>query len=229
MSSAENITHILKVVQANTLAPQIIQLLLKPEQPIKYMAGDYIMLGFDTEELKPFSIADAPRDDGLIECHIRKQADNNWMNRLFDVQAGDNLVMQGPKAQMSLQPAHEAIIFVAGGTGFAPMRALLNESLRQNIAVPITFYWGARTVEDLYLHKWMIDLAQKHPHIEYVPVISDDLTDWQGKTGLVHNTVIKEHPNLEKYTVYMCGPWPMIQTAKEAFLAVHLNEDHLVY
>jgi len=229
MSSAENITHILKVVQANKLASQIIQLLLKPEQPITYTSGDYIMLGFDTEELKPFSIADAPRSDGLIECHIRNHPENNWMKQLFEVQVGDNLVMQGPKAQLSLQPAHEAIIFDAGGTGFAPLRALLNESLRQNIAVPITFYWGARCVEELYLHNWMIDLAQKHPHIEYIPVISDDFTDWQGETGLVHNTVIKEHPNLERHTLYMCGPWPMIQTAKEAFLASKLNDKHLIY
>lgn len=229
MSSAENITHILKVVQANKLAPQIIQLLLKPEHPIQYTAGDYIMLGFDTEELKPFSIADAPRDDGLIECHIRKQTDNDWMTQLFEIEVGDNLVMQGPKAQMKLQPAHETIIFVAGGTGFAPMRALLNESIHQDITVPITFYWGARCIEELYLHSWMIDIAQKHPHIEYIPVISDNFTHWQGETGLVHNAVIKNQPNLEKHTLYMCGPWLMIQTAKEAFLKAHLHENNLNY
>ena len=229
MSSSENITHLLTVVQANKLAPQIIQLLLKPEHPIKYTSGDYIMLGFDTNDLKPFSIADAPRDDGLIECHIRKQDNNEWMEKLFATTAGDQLVMQGPKSQMSLQPTHEAVIFVAGGTGFAPMRALLNESLRQNISVPMTFYWGARAPEDLYMHDTMIDLAQKHGHIEYIPVISEDFTNWQGETGLVHNAVLKNHPNLEKTTLYMCGPWPMIQTAKDEFIDAGLQKDKLIY
>ncbi|WP_040726997.1 FAD-binding oxidoreductase [Thiomicrorhabdus sp. Kp2] len=228
MSSLEN-THVLKVVQTNQLAPQIIQLLLKPEHPIQYTSGDYIMLGFDTEELKPFSIADAPREDGLIECHIRNQLNNDWMEKLCSVSAGDTLVMQGPKAQMSLHPAHEAIIFVAGGTGFAPMRALLVEALRQHVAVPITFYWGARSPDELYMHEWMVDLVQKHGNIDYIPVISDNTEGWQGQTGLVHNTVLKDHPSLDKTTLYMCGPWPMIQTAKEAFLAVGLHENKLIH
>ena len=229
MSSTDNITHVMKVVQVNTLAPQIIQLLLKPEHPIAYTSGDYIMLGFDTEELKPFSIANAPREDGLIECHIRKQTDSDWMERLFEIKAGETLVMQGPKAQMSLKPAHEAIIFVAGGTGFAPMRALLAESLRQNIQVPITLYWGARSPQELYMHDWLIDLSQKEGHIEYIPVISDETAQWQGETGLVHETVLKQHPSLAHATVYMCGPWPMIQVAKQAFIEAGLPEDKLTH
>ena len=229
MSAPETPTHVLKVMQANLLAPQIIQLLLKPEHPIQYTSGDYIMLGFDTEELKPFSIADAPREDGLIECHIRNQENSEWMQNLFSVTAGQKLVMQGPKAQMSLQPAHEKIIFVAGGTGFAPMRALLEEALRQKVLVPITFYWGARTPEELYMHDWMIDLTQKHGNVDYIPVISDNTENWQGLTGLVHNAVLEAHPSLEKTRVYMCGPWPMIQTAKEAFYAAGLQETHLIH
>lgn len=229
MSTTDTLTHVMKVIHVHTLAPQIIQLLLKPEHPISYTSGDYIMLGFDTEELKPFSIANAPREDGLIECHIRKQPDSEWMAKLFSVQAGDQLVMQGPKPQMALMPAHESIIFVAGGTGFAPLRALLIESLRQNIQVPISFYWGARTADDLYMHDWLIDLSQKEPHINYIPVISDDTQNWQGETGLVHEVVLKQHSNLAHTTVYMCGPWPMIQTAKQAFIESGLPKEKLVH
>ncbi|BCN92335.1 hypothetical protein THMIRHAM_01200 [Thiomicrorhabdus immobilis] len=229
MSTTDTQTHVMKVIHVHTLAPQIIQLLLKPEHPISYTSGDYIMLGFETDELKPFSIANAPREDGLIECHIRKQPNNEWMEKLFAVQAGDNLVMQGPKPQMALMPAHEAIIFVAGGTGFAPLRALLIESLRQNIQVPITFYWGVRTADDLYMHDWLIDLMQKEPHINYVPVVSDEIQDWKGETGLVHETVLKHHASLAHASVYMCGPWAMIQTAKQAFIDAGLSQEKLVH
>lgn len=229
MPTTEEQTHVMKIMQVNPLAPQIIQLLLKPEHPITYTSGDYVMLGFDIAELKPFSIANAPREDGLIECHIRKQPDSEWMEKLFTTQAGDTLVMQGPKAQMALHSAHEAILFVAGGTGFAPMRALLIESLRQQIEVPITFYWGARSVEDLYMHNWLVDLTQKHPHINYIPVLSESVENWNGETGLVHEIVLKQHPRLENATVYMCGPWPMIQTAKQAFYNGGLAQDKLIH
>lgn len=227
MSSNENITHVLKVVHNNQLAPEIFQLLLKAEHPIQYTSGDYIMLGFNIEELKPFSIADAPREDGLIECHIRNTAKNDAIEKLCSVNSGDVLVMQGPKKQMQLHPAHEAIIFVAGGTGFAPMRALLNEALRQQVSVPISFYWGAKSTEELYMHEWMIDISQKHGNIDYIPVISGSAEEWQGRTGLVHKAVLADHPSLDKARVYMCGPWPMIQAAKADFLAAGLVETKL--
>jgi len=215
--------HLLKVVHVETLAPQIIQLLLKPEQPIPYASGQYIMLGFDAEELKPFSIASAPREDGLIECHIRNQADSEWMQKLFVVKAGDQLVMEGPKDQMALQPAHQPIILLAGGTGFSPMKALLDTLIKENAGVPIHFYWGARSVEELYMHKEMIALTDLHPNLEYIPVLSEQEEDWNGATGLVHQQVLKDIPNLTHFTVYLCGPWPMIQTAKTDFSAAGLE------
>ena len=209
--------HTLKVVHIEHLTTDIIQLLMKPDFPISYSAGQYIMLGFNTDELKPFSIAAAPREDGLIECHIRRQADSDWMNRLFAVTVGDSLIMQGPKDQMSIQPAHQPILFVAGGTGFAPMKALLDELLRQNVEVPMHFYWGARHADELYLHDMMQDLERKHANLLYIPVVSEEDATWQGLTGLVHKQVLKDYPSLEHKTVYMCGPWPMMEAAKADF------------
>lgn len=220
--------HPLKVVHVEQLAPQIIQLLLRPEHPIAYTSGQYIMLGFDSKDLKPFSIASAPREDGLIECHIRNQDDSLWLQQIFTVKVGDILVMEGPKDQMQLQSAHQPIIFVAGGTGFAPMKALLDSLLKQGVGVPLHFYWGARTVEDLYMHKQMLNLMQTHANLEYIPVISDLTDHWNGLTGLVHEQVLKQHPNLQHTTVYMCGPWPMMQKAKLDFLAAGIDPVHLI-
>ncbi|MBO1924617.1 NAD(P)H-flavin reductase [Thiomicrorhabdus sp. 6S3-12] len=216
------------LVHKETLAPTIVSLLLKPQQPIQYHAGQYIMLGFDSADLKPFSIAAAPREDGLIECHIRDHDNGEWMQRLFALQTGDQLLMQGPKEQMQVADNHKPVIFVAGGTGFAPMKALLEELIRQQAGMPIDFYWGARCKEDLYMHQQMIDLSQKHPNIEYIPVISDEVENWNGATGLVHQQVLKDHPHLEKYQVYLCGPWAMQQTAKADFIEAGLSPDNFV-
>ncbi|MBF6058967.1 MULTISPECIES: NAD(P)H-flavin reductase [Thiomicrorhabdus] len=222
-------THLMIAVQVETLAPNIVRLFLKAEHPISYSAGQYVMLGFDTEELKPFSIASAPREDGLLEFHIRNHDNSNWMKRLVEVKTGDRLVMQGPKDQMSLQPAHQPIIFVAGGTGFSPLKAMLDELLRHDIEVPIHFFWGARRREELYLHNEMIELSQQHGNLDYIPVISDNFHDWNGLTGLVHKQVLAMFPNLHHHTLYICGPWGMIETAKAEFLAAGLDEKNCIH
>ncbi len=215
--------HVLKVVHTELLTNQIIQVLCKPEHPIAYASGQYIMLGFDAEDLKPFSIAAAPRDDGLIECHIRNEADSEWMQKLFAVQTGDQLVMEGPKDQIKLQPAHQPVILLAGGTGFTAIKALLEALLKEKAGVPIYLYWGARSQADLYLHKEMIALTETHANLEYIPVLSEEKEAWNGATGLVHEQVLKEHPSLQHFTLYMCGPWPMIQTAKTEFEAAGMK------
>lgn len=225
---SEQRLHTLKVVHATHLAPQILQLLLQPEMPIRYQAGDYLMLGFEEQDLKPFSIAAAPREDGLLECHIRNQADSEWMQKLFSVSAGDQLVMHGPKPQMQIQGCKQPMIFVAGGTGFAPMKALLEELLRQNCTQPMQFYWGARSSADLYMHQQMLELANHYEHLSYIPVISDDCSHWQGATGLVHQQVLAEHNDLSPFMVYLCGPWAMNQTAKQAFIDAGLSPEHFI-
>lgn len=221
--------HPLKVVHAEPIAPQIIQLLMKPDFPISYASGDYIMLGFDGNDLKPFSIAAAPREDGLIECHIRNQVQSPWMERLFAVNTGDELVMESPKEQIRLQPAHQPIILVAGGTGFAPMKAILETLIKEGVEVPITLYWGVRAVEELYMHKQLIELTQAHGNIEYIPVLSTVDDNWQGATGNVHQYVLQQHPSLKHHTVYMCGPWDMIQVAKKDFFDAGLAEEACIY
>jgi len=220
--------HTVTLVHKEFYNPTIVNLILKPQQPMPYHAGQYIMLGFQEDELKPFSIAAAPREDGLIECHIRDHDQSEWMQKLFALEAGDQLLIKGPNEQMQLANNSLPAIFVAGGTGFAPMKALLEDMLRKGAAMPIHFYWGARCQSDLYMHQHMIDLSQKHPNIEYIPVISDDLENWNGKTGLVHQQLLADHPNLEKFQVYLCGPWPMVQTAKEDFTKAGLKAEHFV-
>ncbi|MBN2864420.1 MAG: NAD(P)H-flavin reductase [Thiotrichales bacterium] len=209
------------VVDTVLLTPDIIQLLLSPLQPFSYQAGDYVLLGLDEVDLKPFSIASAPRLDGLVELHIRNHDDSDWMLALFDVKRYDTVFVQGPKAQYQLElPMDKPVVFVAGGTGFAPMKALLDVALQQPLEQIIEFYWGVRTQADLYWHVEMLGLCKNYPNLNYIPVISDE--DFSGRTGLVHKAVLQDHPSLVGFRVYLCGPWEMQTTAKAAFLAAGL-------
>ena len=144
-------------VQKTKLATEdTILLLLKSNAPFEYQAGDYIMLGMDSEEFKPYSIASAPRADGLIELHIRNQADTPFMAELFEVKVGQVLYVTGPNKQYSLDDCAQDIILIGGGTGFAPMKSLLDALLADKCANQIQFYWGASKIEDFYLHDEMM-------------------------------------------------------------------------
>ena len=221
--------HPLKVVHIESLTPSIIQLLLKPDFPTPYVSGDYIMLGFDSAELKPFSIASAPREDGLIECHIRIESNSEWMQEVANLEVGDQLIMESPKEQLVLQPSHQPIILMAGGTGFSAIKAILETLIKEHAAIPIHLYWGAGSVEGLYMHKEMLALSQSHPNLEYIPVISKETDQWNGLKGLVHQQVLQQHPSLTHFTVYMCGPWPMITQAKSDFIAAGLQPNACIH
>jgi len=204
-------------VQKTKLATEdTMLLLLKSNTPFEYQAGDYIMLSMDGEEFKPYSIASAPREDGLIELHIRNQADTPFMAKLFEVKVGQVLYVTGPNKQYSLDDCAQDIILIGGGTGFAPMKSLLDALLADKCANQIQFYWGASKVEDFYLHDEMMALSEQHENLTYTEVM----------TGLVHEKVMADFTDLSDKRVYLCGPWNMISTVKEDFIKQGLLEEN---
>lgn len=204
-----------KLFTADTLLLQ-----LRACEPFQYAAGDYLMAGFDAEDLKPFSIASSPRNDGLIELHIRNRLGTKFMEDLFKITVGDELIISGPNKQYQLDNEldnyQHDIILVAGGTGFAPMKSILDELLAQNFKNKIYFYWGATKQEDFYLHSEMIGLEKHHDNLVYMEVLS----------GFVHQQVLVEHPNLADKRIYLCGAWDMNTKAKEDFLLAGLAEEN---
>lgn len=214
--------HPLTLLRANLLTPHILQLFLEPDSIFTHQAGDYLMLGLDQQDTKPFSIANAPQDNGVIELHIRNQQDSDWMQRLFKVQPGDRLWADGPKPQMKLQHETALNIFIAGGTGIAPMKALLEARIQQGLTQPTQLYWGARHQAELYIHQQLVELAEQQPLFDYYPVISEADPAWSGLHGLVHKKAIEQNPDLSQATVYLCGAWAMVQAAEPDLLAAGL-------
>ena len=219
---------IFKVQQASTLTEDTILLCLSSSTPFLHQAGDYIMLGFVEDDLKPFSIACAPKEDGSIELHIRNREDTEFMQRLFTVATGDELLVTGPNKQYQLDEdicqLEQDIILIGGGTGFAPMKALLDELLNNLCTNNIDFYWGVSHQADLYLREDMLKLAQLHGNLKYHEVLSSNDSNNAITAKNVHEQVLIDHPDLTNKRVYLCGAWDMTTTAKTAFIKAGLLE-----
>lgn len=221
----QNAIQKMTVVEVTAFTKDIIKLILKPSKDFEYHAGQYTTLGLEKTDLRPFSMASAPQKDGLLEFHIRLLHDNEWMASLFSVKKGITVYVDAPKNQYSIDSNNDKqnIILIAGGTGFAPMKALLEALLIQNKKQIIKFYWGVNHVSDLYSNQEMLDFCKKNNQLKYIPVVSKD-TFFKGQKGLVHQIVLLNHPDLSNYRVYLCGPWEMQKIAKEDFLKAGLTE-----
>ncbi|QBZ84099.1 CDP-6-deoxy-L-threo-D-glycero-4-hexulose-3-dehydrase reductase [Hydrogenovibrio crunogenus] len=216
----------MSVEKTEKLTENTLLLLLRPSKEFVYHGGQYVMLGLVPTDLKPFSIASASRTDDLIELHIRNQDNSQWMQDLFALNVGETVYIDGPNNQYELDPIDmlksRRIILVAGGTGFAPMKALLDELLKQDESLSIEFYWGTRSEEDLYLDQAMRQLADFHPNIRYITSVSGDFAEHPDQRG-IHHKVLQDHPDLSESRVYLCGPWPMVESAKASFIEAGLS------
>jgi CDP-4-dehydro-6-deoxyglucose reductase len=116
---------------------------------------------------------------------------------------------------------------MGGGTGFAPLKGIIEHAFEIGVTRPMELYWGVRSKKDIYLPDLPEQWAREHSNFRYIPVLSEPDADWQGRTGWVHDSVIHDHPDLSDYEVYMSGPPPMIDAGKAAFLANGLDQDLL--
>lgn len=223
-------TLMCRVEEVQYLSRDILRLFLIPagDKHFRHRAGQYVDVVLHDGVRRSFSIANAPHVGNHIELHIRHVDGGEFSDYIFNrVGAGDSLEVVGPYGNFLLREGSlRPVIMLAGGTGFAPIKGLVEEILSSGAARPIHLYWGARSREDLYLH----DLAQSwcsHPGFHYVPVLSaagDSL--WTGRRGLVHQAVIQDYPDLSPFEVYANGPRAMIQSAREVFLRHRLSDKH---
>lgn len=214
------------LVHSEKMTDNTLMMLLKPFSSFAFHGGQYVMMGMDKEELKPFSIASACRDDDLIELHIRDTDHSEWMQNLFALETGAVLWVSVATNQYELASPKKlqdkTVILIAGGTGYAPMRALLDELLKRPNPPKVEFYWGAKTEEELYRDTDMKQLAEQHENVTYIPVLSG--TQGVAERG-VHRRVLTDHLDLTNVHIYLCGPWAMFEAAKKDFIAAGLTPE----
>jgi len=217
------------------LTPDVMQVMLKLEgsEPIAFYAGQYINILLDDGEKRAFSFAQAPSLSGpmreRIELHIRRIAGGRYTTHVFErMRPGDVVRFEGPLGSFFLrEDSEKPMIFVAGSTGFAPVKSMLEYAFGRGMKRRMLLYWGVRRPEDLYLRELPEKWAREHPNFGFVPVISEPKPQdaWQGRTGFVHQAILADFPDLGGYQVYACGSAAMVQAAHPAFSAHGLGPD----
>jgi len=223
-----------QVEAVESLGRDVIRLFLLPpdDRHLEHQAGQYIDIVLDDGVRRSFSIANAPDRGNLIELHIRYISGGEFSDFLFNrLKVGDHLQVRGPFGDFFLrEPSHRPLILLAGGTGFAPIKGIVEHLLSIGSRRPIHLYWGARTSRDLYMHQLARSWARE-ANFHYVPVCSETPgeTQWRGRHGLVHQAVLEDFTDLSGFEVYANGPRPMIASAREAFLAHGLSAAHFFH
>ena len=214
-----------RVMKAQRLAPDVMQVVLglPPNEPLQFLAGQYAELLLADGIRRSYSIATAPSSEGLrqIELHIRHMPGGHFTDRVFDsLKVRDLLRVEAPQGIFRIdEPSEKPMVMVASGTGFAPIKAMVEYSLQKGMDRPMHIYWGGRTRADLYMDALASGWAQAHPHITYTPVLSDATDDchWTGRRGFVHRAVMQDHADLSAFQVYACGAPVMVDAARADF------------
>jgi CDP-4-dehydro-6-deoxyglucose reductase, E3 len=208
----------------------VLYLKLPTGERLQFLAGQYIDILLKSGKRRSFSMANAPHDDQLIELHVRKAPGGAFSNYVFDeMKERAILRFEGPLGTFYLrEDSDKPMIFVAGGTGFAPIKAIIEHAFSLGEDRPIVFYWGVRSLRDLYMPDLPLQWQLDHPHFTYIPVLSDPLPEdrWRGRTGFVHQAVLDDFTDLSGYQVYACGAPAMTDIARKTFVEErNLHED----
>lgn len=214
-----------RVTKLESLSPDVTRVFLKlpPGERLQFLAGQYIDFLLRDGRRRSFSIANAPHDDEFIELHIKRIEGGRFTDNTFaELKEKAVLRLEGPCGNFYLrEDSPRPILFVAGGTGFAPVKAIIEHALAERTARPMHLYWGARSRCDLYLDALPRSWAEQCRHFRYTPVLSEPLPEdkWRGAQGYVTDAVLRDHPALNAFDVYASGPPVLVQAAHRDFIA----------
>ncbi len=209
-----------RVQKMERVAPDVMALYLKlpANERLQFLAGQYVDILMKDGKARSFSLANAPHDDEFLQLHIRNIPGGVFTNHVFnEMKERDILRIKGPLGAFHLQEdSAKPIVFVASGTGFAPVKAIIEHALQIGLQRPMHFYWGVRKQSDLY----MLDLVKNWEGrgIKFVPIVSDE--QWAGRGGFVHQAVLDDFADLSGYQVYACGAPVVVEAAYRDFTSL---------
>jgi aquacobalamin reductase/NAD(P)H-flavin reductase len=208
-----------KVEKIEALTDTIKRIVLIPDSPLSFIAGQYLQIVINEDDKRPFSIANAPRADGSVELHIGAEPGNQYAGQVIEKMLKDNVIMvEGGLGEAFLrQPHAQATILLAGGTGFSYALSILQQLLSKPLEAPVFLYWGTRTIGDMYAFDELNALSQQHPLFTFIPVVELPETDWVGRKGWVHQAVLKDIQDLTIYQVYVAGRFEMAKVVRDDF------------
>lgn len=204
----------------------VLKLQLPATERLQFFAGQYVEFLLKNGKRRSYSLATPPHHTGPVELHVRHMPGGLFTDFVFGVQTPamkerDILRIEGPLGSFFLrEDSDKPILLLASGTGFAPLKAIMEHMVYTGIKRPVTLYWGGRRPHDLYMHDLCMQWAETLPQFTYIPVISDALPEdsWTGRTGFVHRAVMEDLSDLSAYQVYACGAPVMVDSARKDFI-----------
>ena len=198
----------------------VLQLKLPANEKLVFLAGQFIEFLLKDGSRRSFSMANAPHDAELLQLHVRHVAGGQFTDHVFGkMKERDILRFEGPLGTFFLrEDSAKPLVFVASGTGFAPIKSIIEAAVNKGLTRPMTLYWGARRPKDLYMNALAESWAARGL-LKYVPVVSEALPEdgWNGRCGFVHRAVMADFPDLSAHQVYACGVPVMVDAARRDF------------
>ncbi len=214
-----------RVMSMEKLSPDVmaIKLQVPANDPLQYHAGQYVEFILRDGARRSYSMANAVHTGPQLELHIRHMPGGKFTDHVFGAMKEKEILrIEGPYGSFYLREESTLpIVLLASGTGFAPIKALIEHMQLKNITRPTVLYWGGRRPHDLYLDTWVRERCAEMPNLSYVPVVSDALAEdaWAGRTGFVHTAVMADLPDLSQHQVYACGAPVVVESAQRDFIA----------
>jgi NAD(P)H-flavin reductase len=197
---------------------KIVQLRFPPGVRVKFKAGQYLDVILADGARRSFSMANAPQQSDIAVLHVRVISGGRFSDAILrNLAAGGSLKVELPAGDFWLRGSAKPAVFVASGTGFAPIKSILEDAFKLGIRRDMVLYWGARREKDLYLADLPRKWAAAHPDFRFVPVLSEPEDGWSGRTGFVHRAVMEDFASLEACEVYACGVTAMVDAARRDF------------
>jgi len=212
-----------RVHKMDRVAPDVmaLQLRLPANDRLQFLAGQYIDILLSGNARRSFSMANAPHDDAYLQLHMRNYGGLFSQHVFGKMKERDILRFEGPFGTFFLrEDSDKPIILLASGTGFAPIKSMIEHARHKGLKRPMTLYWGCRVRADLYMNE-LAERWQQEETLRYIPVLSDAVPEdrWTGRTGLVHRAVMEDFPDLSGHQVYACGAPVMVEAAQQDFTA----------
>lgn len=205
----------------------VVRLQLPASDVFKYHAGQYVEFLLRDGDRRAYSMANAPHTQAEqpgAELHIRHMPGGKFTDQVFSaMKEKDILRIEGPYGSFFLrEDSDKPLVLLASGTGFAPIKALIEHMQFKGITRPAVLYWGGRRPQDLYMNDWVLAKLAEMPQLTYVPVISNALPEdqWTGRTGFVHQAVLQDFPDLSAHQVYACGAPVVVESARDEYSAL---------
>jgi CDP-4-dehydro-6-deoxyglucose reductase len=201
----------------------VLKLQLPANDTFRYHAGQYVEFILRDGARRSYSMANAPHNGPGVELHIRHMPGGKFTDHVFNAMKEKEILrVEGPYGSFYLRDdSAKPMVLLASGTGFAPIKAVIEQMQHKGITRPATLYWGGRRPSDLYLDSWVQAQLAVMPNLTYVPVISNALPEdnWTGRTGFVHRAVLEDFPDLSGYQVYACGAPIVVDSARAEYTA----------